>query len=295
MIWNLFKSNGGNTKDGLEIKVKKVLEKLPWNTDTTAIIDLLKPTVGVSLSSSSSKRQSKLGGKPDLPNNYNWPTCKSVSLAFIAQINLDEVAKFDKHCVLPKTGILYFFIRTGEDYPELKDEYSVFYYDGKTEDIEQRDFPNDLTDISKFKGIGMDFFEQYTLPAYQNFQITNLALDDGDVNLLWTAEEEICKLTTKQFEVGNQILGEARAEQGDVNWHWAFAYLEYDSYDLDDKQKKKINELEKEFVLLLQVDLGDDRPDFSKYGGSGIAYFGILIDDLKKGNFDKVILEVQTT
>src|SRR5688572_27809627 len=57
--------------------------------------------------------ESKIGGQPDLPDNYEWASFNSlgekVSLPFIAQIRLEDVKQYDEENILPKQGILYFF------------------------------------------------------------------------------------------------------------------------------------------------------------------------------------------
>lgn len=52
---------------------------------------------------------SKLGGLPDLPDSLEWPTRDSAPLAFIAQLNLAELAAQDPDHRLPPAGWLYFF------------------------------------------------------------------------------------------------------------------------------------------------------------------------------------------
>ncbi len=67
---------------------------------------------------------SKLGGMPDLQPDLAWPTFKIVkklyreralpkdgiiSLPFIGQFNLEQLAQYDADHVLPKTGMLYLF------------------------------------------------------------------------------------------------------------------------------------------------------------------------------------------
>lgn len=59
--------------------------------------------------------QSKIGGQPDLPPTIEWfKEDNGKRLSFVAQINLTEVAAYDKSNQLPSQGILYFlFCRTG--------------------------------------------------------------------------------------------------------------------------------------------------------------------------------------
>lgn len=56
---------------------------------------------------------SKLFGNPDVFEGFEWPCIEEdgekYDLSFIGQINLSEVAKYDKDGLLPKKGMLYFF------------------------------------------------------------------------------------------------------------------------------------------------------------------------------------------
>lgn len=56
--------------------------------------------------------QSKVGGKPDLPEGFAWPTeedDEDAPLQFFAQINLAEVHPHDYRKQLPATGMVWFF------------------------------------------------------------------------------------------------------------------------------------------------------------------------------------------
>ena len=62
---------------------------------------------------------SKIGGRPDLPPNFEWyyyegehfdgSTTASRPLSFIAQINCADASKHDQSGYFPKMGMLYFF------------------------------------------------------------------------------------------------------------------------------------------------------------------------------------------
>lgn len=51
---------------------------------------------------------SKVGGKPDLPLDIDWPTYQGKPMTFFAQLNLEELAHLN--AILPKRGWLFFFI-----------------------------------------------------------------------------------------------------------------------------------------------------------------------------------------
>jgi uncharacterized protein YwqG len=52
---------------------------------------------------------SRLGGAPDLPAGFEWPTDRDEELAFVGQISLDELAALDDSLPLPARGRLLFF------------------------------------------------------------------------------------------------------------------------------------------------------------------------------------------
>ena len=61
----------------------------------------------------------KLGGKPYLPADFEWPAFRSADdgitrpLSFFCQINLAQMKPYDKDNVLPESGMLYFFYECG--------------------------------------------------------------------------------------------------------------------------------------------------------------------------------------
>ncbi|NLW46554.1 MAG: DUF1963 domain-containing protein, partial [Firmicutes bacterium] len=80
-----------NIRNGIKLKTRKVKE------------------VDISIG------ETKIGGKPDVPNDFVWPKWNSRYLSFIAQINLDEVAQYDLEKLLPSTGIIYFFYDSNQE------------------------------------------------------------------------------------------------------------------------------------------------------------------------------------
>src|SRR5262245_43438750 len=53
--------------------------------------------------------QSRVGGVPDLPARFAWPSYQGKHLAFVAQIDLREVARAMPDGPLPQEGQLWFF------------------------------------------------------------------------------------------------------------------------------------------------------------------------------------------
>ena len=56
--------------------------------------------------------RSRVGGLPDLPDITRWPQWNGVPLAFLAQIDLGELAELNPDAPLPKSGLLSFVLRS---------------------------------------------------------------------------------------------------------------------------------------------------------------------------------------
>ena len=106
----------GNSQDNLS-KIKNEILNSDFNVPYSCKIELselIKPTVGVKTIAKDDKDinigSSKIGGKPDLPINFNWPKMDNELLTFCAQYNLEEINIFDVSNKLPDSGIIYVFI-----------------------------------------------------------------------------------------------------------------------------------------------------------------------------------------
>lgn len=80
---------------------------------------------------------SKLGGYPDLPEDFYWPKQDGEYLQFIGQINLSQLeGAWKQDLLLPDTGYLYFFY-DGEAYGEADQQngWRVLFYEGTADDL----------------------------------------------------------------------------------------------------------------------------------------------------------------
>lgn len=108
------------------------------SSDIAKMVDAANVHIGGSLKSGKAAvGQSKVGGKPDLPEEFEWP-CEGddedAPLGFVAQINLAEVHAADVNNVLPATGMLWFFSILDGDRAyghEIDSDTSVMRYEAK--------------------------------------------------------------------------------------------------------------------------------------------------------------------
>lgn len=285
-----------NNHDDLKQEYVKALKGLNWKTDFKKIESLLKPAIRIdqkNLFIESEVGVSKFGGKPDLPIGTDWPTFDGQPMIFLAQINLAEIKNLDIENELPDNGIIYFFIHFNEPENEFgteyqfifnKKEYRVIYSEQK--DLKSVDFPSELIADYHFKPSRMEFKLFYTFPSSETLEIKSLVEQDRENSYAFN--------DNYGNHEGEQVLGYTMPIQYDVTWDWAFSYLNFETYELTDSDKARIDSIRPEFINLLQFSLKNSFTGFEKIGIS-IGYFGITKTDLINKRFDNTILIFQDT
>jgi uncharacterized protein YwqG len=71
---------------------------------------------------------SRFGGWPDLPEGAQWPTWSGRPMAFLAQLDLADLAEVEPAVRLPATGLLSFFLGCGNDTYEKYDDLTRTRY-----------------------------------------------------------------------------------------------------------------------------------------------------------------------
>ncbi|GGH68455.1 hypothetical protein GCM10007362_02480 [Saccharibacillus endophyticus] len=102
--------------------------------------------------------RSRIGGRPDLPHEAQWPTYQGKPLSFIAQIRLEEVPWKPED--LPEKGLLSFFYNAddqpwGYD-PEEAGQWRVLYH-AEADKLERRSLPDGLKQSDEFGASAVDF------------------------------------------------------------------------------------------------------------------------------------------
>ena len=86
------------------------------------------------------KTNSRIGGKPDLPQDFKWPIdidnddagSKEVPYDFLMQIDLSEINKFDTEGILPKSGYLSVFAKlTKNNVENNRNLLKIYYFNDK--------------------------------------------------------------------------------------------------------------------------------------------------------------------
>ncbi|MBK7805394.1 MAG: DUF1963 domain-containing protein [Saprospiraceae bacterium] len=268
-------------------------------SDKEELIKMIKPTIGIKTKSCNDNNvkvgKSKIGGKPDLPKDFNWPTSDNKSMSFCAQYNLSELTKLDKENVLPDKGFFYIFISLA--LKGTKQDFRFIY--SESENVCMTEFPEDLEENESFKTALIDYFEYYTIPDDENYKLFHFDKKYHDFNFhFYQPVEEF--IIDGFFESANnlhQILGHDRSIQSSVVYEFASKELELYFIDSSEYSKRwnEILELSKTFELLLQLDCDDPNTDLTKFCGDGTYYFGITNADLKNSKFNDIKMSYQST
>ena len=256
---------------------------------------------------------SKIGGKPAVPAEFEWPTYTGVicgddnsekktrPLSFLAQINLKDISGLDNNELLPKSGILSFFydletMTWGFD-PEDKGSAQVFYFRDETT-LQSGDIPEELAEENVVPEFAVEFAPHVRLPGYW---------DKGDELELFCGKdiewddymecrekaggddiEEITKLFGYPDVIQNPMEEECEAcsrgfRQGNSE----------DFAAISDADRKDIEDKAKDWVLLFQMSTIQTEDYELMFGDCGSIYFWIRKEDLKEERFDKVWLILQ--
>lgn len=250
------------------------------------------------------KGMSKFGGKPDLPEDFQWyyHTGKSYftectahrPLSFLAQINCEEIKEYDIDRRLPQYGMIYFFydiesMALGQD---LQDRGSarVYYFCGNVSELKQTDFPEDLREALRLPEARLCFSHKYDLPDCEEY-------DPEHYMDLW--EEYQADLESAGYVQDNDItklLGYADTIQGDMTRHCEEIYARLTlskGQNTGTFSSKDFYREAGKWKLLFQLDsVSLDQLNLT-FGDSGKIYYFIREDDLWKKDFSKVWLVFQ--
>lgn len=126
---------------------------------------------------------SHFGGVPDVPEGFEWPCFNTDSidepsgdvrlrpLAFLAQFDCEELAKYDRENLLPHTGVLSFFYsiesnRWGFDPEDFG--CSRVYWFGNAEELRPAQLPEGLSEAYRFPSLKIEMTAKDSWPDYDD-------------------------------------------------------------------------------------------------------------------------------
>jgi len=125
--------------------------------------------------------QSRFGGLPDVPASFAWPQWQDRPLAFLAQINLADVARFENSVKLPRTGWLLFFYDPEQEawgFDPADRGCSHVAYLEETAALVRRPLPDDMPDGGRFSVAALTFKPSRTHPDLHSLWVDALDLNE---------------------------------------------------------------------------------------------------------------------
>lgn len=285
------------TNDEKDILAKKLLE-------------IAKREIRIDYSTSDEEiecGESKIGGKPDLPTDFDWPYYsgnndgngenKNRPLSFLAQINLKDVVEYDKEGLLPKDGLLSFFYELetmtwGFDPADLGSA-KVFYFSGN-EELNTTEFPDDMEDEYKLPELHVDFSDNISFPSYEELLLDEKPeWDDYDEYVSDAGyDEDDMGERTKMLGYPDLIQNPMQEQCEAVNRGYRVGSSE-DYSIIPEDVKASIKENADEWILLFQMGTIEEDDFELMFGDCGHIYFWIRKSDLLEKNFSNVWLVLQ--
>ena len=254
--------------------------------------------------------QSKFGGKPHLPGDFQWyyyeteglyGEVKNRPLSFLAQINCQEVHSLDGERLLPEEGMLYFFYEMdsmswGYD-PKHQGCARVYYYSGDMEELIPTEFPEDLEEEYILPELAVTFERTGSLPDYREAELF-LDMAAGKNSDGYDAYEKVLEeLGYGGSDICSKLLGYADLIQNEALAECEMVsngiYIGGGWPKMSDEEQDELMERAREWILLFQLD-SVVTDDFElMFGDCGCIYFYIRKQDLKECRFDRAWLILQ--
>jgi uncharacterized protein YwqG len=235
---------------------------------------------------------SRIGGVPDVPPGFRWPERKEVPQSFIAQINLDDVHKFDTNGALPQRGILLFFYDAKQETygadPADRGGWSIYFSDDYA-GLQRITAPVNLPAESQFKACSIRFASEITLSQQPKLEIPDFDWTDDEVHKYETLLSTFPN-PDDHAALHNRLLGNPETIQDDMRLECQLA--SHGVTDINDPRATELSKGAMDWQLLLQIDT-DERTGM-RWGDAGMIYFWITGSDLKARRFDRAWLVLQS-
>ena len=243
---------------------------------------------------------SKLGGKPWLPRDFQWPVYESDKirpLSFLCQINLEEVSPYDRDRVLPGKGMLYFFYECdafcwGFD-PEDKGCARVFYFED-TDGFAPMELPEDLETAYAVPEMAVRFQAQPSYPKYEELEHHSSLecdwekYDEALEKLGVDMDAENHKLLGYADIIQNEMLSECERVTRGIYCGDPSGYQ-----DASEDEEASILRSAKDWTLLLQLTTLEKEDWEWMWGDCGMLYFYIKRQDLAARRFENAWFSLQ--
>jgi hypothetical protein len=235
---------------------------------------------GLRLTRGGGRERSRLGGVPELPPGFDWPTWNGRELEFLAQVDLAEVAAVDAETVLPRSGLMLFFYDLGERpsglWPSHRDSCRVLVVDGELTTDESRP--------AALPASPLQLSRELMLPGAWSFQTEELELTFEERDAWDELRDRLAAaqgIEPEDTNVPHRLLGyhEELGREVEVDCALAAAGLDAEDVEVYYTHRPALEVEARRWRLLLQVS-AEDSYRFER------LYVWIHGDELRAGTFD---------
>lgn len=224
---------------------------------------------------------SRLGGHPDLPDSFPWPSFNGLPQSFVAQINLAEVHPFDTDQLLPSAGLLTFFYDSEQQVwgfdPVDKGGWLVAYLPPETE-LVRRAFPPSLSKAGIFNSVNLCPETELMLAPWESLAVKRLGLTRDNFDAY---ADIVDNESDKHRGPRHRLLGHPDPIQGDMQLECQLVHHGLPAGNPENYLDQRVEGLRAtatDWQLLLQIDT-DDGANIM-WGDVGTIYFWITRQDL---------------
>jgi len=258
------------------------------------IESIAKKSIRMSAGKASAASGNRLGGSPNLPQEFDWPTWREVPLPFVAQLDLATLPQ-TSDLPLPRTGALFFFYEGGETAwgftPEDRGSSCVLYSPEPLSSFDLRSIPADVEEEFRFKGVELSPQLELTLPGLEDQALADIEMTSEEreayFNLIMRLQEDEKGSIHRIGGYPDCVQGDPKLEAHLVS-HGLYCG---DRTGYDEGKKLGLRSGAKGWELLLQID-SEDRAGMM-WGDVGRIYFLIQRLALEQLQFEKTWLVFQ--
>lgn len=272
-------------------EASRLIRQSNFGAKADEILRALKPSIAISADRENPVGHSYLGGVPETPKGFAWPTKGGKPLSFLGQIHLPDVAPFDQERVLPSTGALWFFYDVDEMVwgfdPCDASSWCVIYDEVAETTFRELTPPGGTT---AFPRSGITFKTIASLPSWdwenKGFEIADCESD---------AWNSLYSQITYFAAGGHRLLGYPNTIQSDMRLECETSSTGTSVNELwrpNGGPTATLHPAAAEWRLLLELDSDENGPAWT-WGDAGRIYFMIRHADLIGRAFEKAWLVFQ--
>ncbi|MCR5877238.1 YwqG family protein [Phenylobacterium sp. J367] len=227
---------------------------------------------------------SKLGGEPDLPPDVEWPRAEGRALAFLAQLDLEEVRSAGGPDWLPGEGRLWAF--NDDDRYGMADHVRIVHAASDAATVRHA-FPDDLRKRHRFGEQRVGFRLDIVGPSLEW-----LGVDSRELDISRLSESELAAAPQgphhdeRQHRIGGYP-SEIQDERMSIT-----AELLARGLPASAEVSAEIEDAARDWRLLLQID--SDPALGMNFGDAGRLYVFIKETHARAGDFSKTVANWQT-